>query len=683
MNPSLYRPDVDGLRALAILLVVIFHAKPEALPGGFIGVDVFFVISGYLISGIILREQSRGEFSLLDFYARRCRRILPALAVVLLTTWLMGWHSLLAEPFKSLGLHMVAGATFTSNLLLWSESGYFDDSAESKPLLHLWSLGVEEQFYLFWPLLLMAAAAYRWRIHWMIGALIVTSFGLNCLRIGADPSGTFYLLPTRFWQLLIGAGLAWIQLGMPGQHPVALRWLRHDSGSAVMANLKSLSAFGVTLLAAFMLGKGQAYPGVWALVPTLCAALLISAGPQAWLSRRVFSSRLMVWIGLISYPLYLWHWPLLSIVRTVGNSEPRPLALWGTVLLAVLLAWLTYRFIEKPIQRKLPVHGDIGKVNRKPIVVGSLALLLALGGLGAWTWHRNGFESRQETFQAATAIFEQKYWEQHEFQDTLCMSHFGQWKPFFCRESGTDTSPMVALMGDSHGNSLYPGLLKSYTAQGTGLLHVGEASCPTLSDVRVFSFGSSNESCAAFAEKYLARITRDPRIHTVILVSRGPLYVQGNGFGRVERDSRTDLSSLDGSVTDRAMLFLEGYSKTIDRLEAAGKRVIFYAQVPELGFKPKVCLDLGISIFGRAREICGLPLSEVTERQTTYRKLLSQLQMRHPQMRTYEPMKKLCDTQHCYALLEGHMLYRDDDHLSLAGSDYLARDFMQWLAENP
>jgi len=271
MSEARYRPDIDGLRAIAVLMVLVYHAVPSALPGGFIGVDVFFVISGYLISGNVIRDIDRGVFTFLDFYARRFRRIVPALAVVLAVVWAPSPYLLLPAELTNLARHVVAGATFTTNLLLWKEAGYFDAAAESKPLLHLWSLGVEEQFYLLWPPILLAASTVVSRRARVIALLLIASFSLNVALVSHHAIAAFYLLPTRLWELLIGGALA--------------HWQNGSNRSAAMppriADLAASLAIAVLVGAGFVLDAHSRFPGWWALAPTLAAAVLIATGERA------------------------------------------------------------------------------------------------------------------------------------------------------------------------------------------------------------------------------------------------------------------------------------------------------------------------------------------------------------------------------------------------------------------
>jgi len=333
-----YRPDIAGLRAVAVLSVVWFHAFGSSLSGGFIGVDIFFVISGFLISSIIFENLEQASFSFTTFYSRRVKRIFPSLLVVLIACYGFGWFVLLADEYKQLGKHVAGGAGFISNYLLWRESGYFDTAAESKPLLHLWSLAIEEQFYIFWPLLL----AFAWKRHarfFTITALVaITSFAANLYLINRDPTAAFYFPISRFWELMIGCALAYITL-----HKPALIDRQR--------NLQSVAGFSLLIAGLLIIDEGRAFPGWWALLPTIGTFLIISAGPRTWLNHHLLSNRILVWFGLISYPLYLWHWPLLSFARIVEGGTPSAILTAIAVLAAILLSWLTYLLLELPIRR--------------------------------------------------------------------------------------------------------------------------------------------------------------------------------------------------------------------------------------------------------------------------------------------------------------------------------------------
>ncbi len=363
IHSTKYRPDIDGLRAVAVSSVIICHAKPNWLPGGFIGVDIFFVISGYLISSIIIFDLEKDRFSLLSFYDRRIRRIFPALTIVLVATLVVGWFLLFRSELKTVGWHVGASALFSENFLLWSESGYFDISSKQKPLLHLWSLAIEEQFYILCPLFLYATR--RSHVSFLSLFLIVglLSFGNNLHDIQENPTAAYYSPLGRFWELMIGSCLAYLQIDKPG---------------LLMRFKNAQSILGASLLATALIWTrpDRPFPGFWALLPTLGTFLLISAGQTSILNRTILSTQPLVWCGLISYPLYLWHWPILFYSRLLFQRGSHQTLLY--VILAVILSALTFFFIERPFRTR-----STGRA--KPLTLLSIMVMVLCCGAGlAW-----------------------------------------------------------------------------------------------------------------------------------------------------------------------------------------------------------------------------------------------------------------------------------------------------------
>ncbi|MDE3059662.1 MAG: acyltransferase [Pseudomonadota bacterium] len=449
-----YRADIDGLRAIAILSVLAFHAFPEAVRGGFAGVDIFFVISGYLISGIVLGQLAAGGFRFTEFYVRRIRRLFPALLAVLAACYALGWQVLLPDEYAQLGKHIAGGAGFIANILLWQESGYFDTFTEMKPLLHLWSLGVEEQFYLVWPLLL--ALAWRWRmsIPAVLLAVMGISFAANVYLVGDHASTAFYWPATRFWELLSGGMLAWA-----ARRNVAFR----HSPAAACAGLSLI------LLAVFALNKQMEFPGWWAVLPVAGACLLIASGPSTWLHCRVMAHPAMVWTGLISYPLYLWHWPLLAYLRILHSNSPPTRYRLMALVLSVALAWLTYRFVERPLR-----FG--GQARRKAAWL--LAAMAVVCIAGVETWSHDGFASRlpEPMRQFASTSFDpEQDWRLHRCYLYADENKFAAGSA--CIDAG---QPMVFLWGDSHAAALYPGLKALQQERHFGLAQFTAAGCPPL-----------------------------------------------------------------------------------------------------------------------------------------------------------------------------------------------------------
>ncbi|KRR16381.1 hypothetical protein CQ14_15985 [Bradyrhizobium lablabi] len=477
-----YRPDVDGLRAIAVMLVLNFHAFPDAAPGGFVGVDVFFVISGFLITGIVARELELGRFSLIEFYNRRVRRIFPALIVVLCATLVLGWLWMLPQDLAQLGSDTFASAAFLANIALLLQSGYFDVESAKKPLLHLWSLGIEEQFYLFWPLLLILAFRLRKSILAVIALFGIASFALNVVLIGSNPVAVFYLPFTRVFELLAGAALAcgWNKVGHSVKASDWRAWI------------------GVALIAAsvVMLDSHRAFPGWWAVLPVAGSALLLSA-PAAWVNRAVLASRPLVWIGLISYPLYLWHWPLLVFAGMV-KFAPLTLPERELILLAsMVLAWVTYRLVETPIRFGTPSR-------RKMFGLGAGIAMIAAAGF-AVVWGR-GFDDRlpPEIRAMANVTTESFKWRFHE-----CLLDLSRETTFADSCVERDRRPLVLTWGDSTAGALLPGLRKAQEARNFGIAQLTSSSCIPALNADI----PGNPNCRAMNDKVFSLVRQiDPDI---------------------------------------------------------------------------------------------------------------------------------------------------------------------------
>jgi peptidoglycan/LPS O-acetylase OafA/YrhL len=482
----MYRPDIDGLRAIAILSVLASHAFPSFLPGGFVGVDVFFVISGFLITRIILEGVEAGEFSFARFYAHRARRIFPALLLVLCAVLAAGWRFLLPGEFAQLGKHVAGGSLFVQNVVLEREAGYFDVASELKPLLHLWSLAVEEQFYLLYPALLWAAWRLRLNLLAVIAGLGALSFYLNIDGIAAKPVSVFFLAHTRFWELMAGGLLAYGQ-----------RWSRDDEPRG-----RELAAWGGLILiccAAGGMRSSHAFPGWLALAPVTGACLLIHAGPAASVNRWLLAHPLMVFVGLISYPLYLWHWPLLSFLRLL---EPDPA--WWLVMamlgLSGLLAWLTYQVVERPVRA--------GWMGRKAAPALS-ALLLLPATAGVLVQQAGGLPSRFAGEVAAVAAY--RYEAGIGARVGLCWLPADAPASSYSREclsSDSAASDAIFIWGDSHAARLFSGFAASVGTNGHVAQFTRDACPPVL--------GLAYPNCMASNEAILS-IIEEQRPSTVVM----------------------------------------------------------------------------------------------------------------------------------------------------------------------
>ena len=468
-----YRPDIDGLRAIAVMLVVNFHGFPQAMPGGFIGVDIFFVISGFLITGIIARELSEQRFSLVGFYVRRIRRIFPALIVVLCSVLVLGWLWMLPHPYAQLSSDVFASAAFAANIALMLQSGYFDIESAKKPLLHLWSLGIEEQFYLAWPLILMLAARWRVRLLAVAGIIALASFIFNVVLIGHDPVVTFYLPFTRAWELLAGAVLA-------------LTWTRVDQSEAA-SNRRAWTGVALIVIAASVLNVHRAFPGWWALLPIAGSALLLSA-PASWINRTLLSWPPMVRIGLISYPLYLWHWPLLVMFAIIKFE---PLTLVDTelaLLLSAALAWATYWFVEKPLR-----FG--GRRELKAVALGVAMAAVAFAGVVVYAGRGFDFRLPAEIRAMADVPEQNAQWRAGKcLIDPAHQTNFAE----ECVER--DRRPLLLLWGDSTAGALMPGLVKAQQTHHFGIAQLTANSCVPILDVDI----AVTPNCRANNDRVLA-----------------------------------------------------------------------------------------------------------------------------------------------------------------------------------
>ncbi|MDA7417780.1 acyltransferase family protein [Xenophilus arseniciresistens] len=481
-----YRPDIDGLRAIAVLAVVLYHASPRWLQGGFAGVDIFFVISGYLISTIIFGSLAGKGFGYGEFYARRIRRLFPSLLAVLACTLAFGWFVLLTDEFRQLGRHVLASAAFVQNLALWAESGYFDTVAESKPLLHLWSLAVEEQFYIVWPVLLgLVWWARRRMLPWMLGAALL-SFALSLVLVFRAADAAFYMPLARLWELAAGGVLAWLGLRRQAHHTTRSgQWMSVTGLLLIVAGLAFID-------------RHKYFPGFWALLPVLGTCLCIAAGPSAWLNRHLLGARPMVWVGLISYPLYLWHWPLLAYARVLEEGVDPPRAVrFGAVGVSVLLAWLSYRFLEKPLRHR----------RGWPVVAGLAGAMGVLALLGALIWAQK-LPSRIDDAGVQRLVAAGSDWT---FPDGMRPLEFNG-QVFQTVGEGAQT---VLLMGDSHVEQQAPRATELARVQGdrlNRLVFATRGACPPIPNLN-----EDRDPACGERMNVALRFALTPEVNTVVV----------------------------------------------------------------------------------------------------------------------------------------------------------------------
>ncbi len=638
-----YRPDIDGLRAVAVSLVLAFHAFPTLAEGGFIGVDVFFVISGFLISTVIFEDLKREQFSFLSFYSRRIRRIFPALIVTMALCLGVGWFALFADEYQQLGKHVAAGGAFVSNYVLWGEKGYFDNASNTKILLHLWSLGIEEQFYIVWPLLLWALWKCRVNAQIAIAVLGVASFYLSKKQVTLDLTAAFYSPQTRFWELLAGSALAvatvqykrrpwaWVKQGLAQLGSKGLLWASHAA---------SLIGTGLIAAGVYLITEKTLFPGTWALYPVGGTVLLIAAGPHAIVNRWVLCHRTLVWVGLISFPLYLFHWPLLAFARILADGTS-PATSWriAALVASFVLAILTFQFVEKPIR--------FGMSNRKALIL-LASSMAAIATAGYAIYQKNGFPSRYPSSQNEQR---NRSWKLEGPGVQLCRNLLTSEKvTFFCAISPL---PTVALIGDSHAGHLFYGFTTGKNERYARAMVVGAGACQA-------SIGmESTVGCTEPVNMAVKLATTTPSIKVAIIAG----YY---GF-------------IDLANSERAAKFVTGFSTTIEKLRGAGKRVVFVIDNPSLKETAEKCYHPALRIRAYAKEypeFCrGAQPGDLKE-QTEYLKFVEVLRKQHPEVLFYNPKDVLCPAGTCMIEKDGELLYGDNNHLSIFGSRLVVADLI-------
>lgn len=661
-----YRPDIDGLRAIAVLSVLAFHAFPDWFPGGFIGVDIFFVISGYLISTIIFESLERDSFSFVDFYSRRIRRIFPALLIVLITCFVFGWFVLLADEYQQLGKHIAGGGSFISNLLLWSESGYFDNSSDTKPLLHLWSLGVEEQFYILWPLLIWVAWNLKINLLLIIATVFSISFFLNITGVNSNPIATFYLPQTRFWELLSGSFLSWITL-YPKSFILDI-WNKLDItlgknlgkipflfNKASFSNAQSI--FGLILIVGgiFKITNAEQFPGFLALIPVVGAVLIISVSENAWINRVILGNKVLIWFGLISFPLYLWHWPLLSFARILYGEIPSAYILLTAVFASVFLAWLTFKFIERPLR--------LFRYSRSA-TISLLMLMFIIGYVGYNAYQRNGLEFRPiakkfNSYEKSMLTSSKKQCIDLPY----AFSKDGEW---FCRIGNQNIAPSVFAYGDSHAFSLLPALERLAADKNISILFVSDSGCLPLLGVKVERGVDwlKIHNCPELNNRIYNYI-KDSKIKNVFLISYWTYYDKNNivpAVGTVLSTHEYDL--LDSSWQGGAWYDF-GIINTIKKYKQLGVNVYLFEDNPTQLIEPRQAIRKALKTFEEINTF-SITRNQHLKRQDYVSKRFSQLSDGYVRIVNFDDL--LCPGGICPIESNGNILYSDIHHLSINGA---------------
>ncbi|HEV8331018.1 MAG TPA: acyltransferase family protein [Steroidobacteraceae bacterium] len=626
MSNHQYRPDVDGLRAIAVLSVILFHVDASLLPGGFVGVDIFFVISGFLISRNILEELARGRFSIGEFYRRRVKRIAPPMLIVVGVTLLAAQLLMLPEDIERAADSALWSLASLANVFFWThhDGGYFAAASHDQPLLHLWSLGVEEQFYILWPLLLLLVHRARW-LFLGAGLVALASFALGEIVFARDPSFAYYMLPTRAGELLLG--------GM-----VALASLRGVERRLPAAAVTPIALLGLALMVAplFMLSEESVFPGVLAAPPTLGTALLILAGHCAQNPiSRALSLRPLVWIGLVSYSAYLWHWPLLALYRYGGHAQLG--AAPGVVLVAATfaLAWMTYRFIETPARRS---RGSVRQVVSRQYVIPALAL----AALSLVVMKLDGFGWRSDEYRQALAAARQATRPAHQY-DYVCqrmqISPADLSNPACVLGPAPHDRPQAILWGDSNA-AHYIGVVGAFAELSDfSFRNLAIGACPPLfSDPTAFVASRRTADCLAAAAPVRDTVRRFP----VVIVS----------------------ASYTAYLAESAE-FLDAFEATVRALANEGRLVIVIGKAPVIEAYDRRCREKALTYpLMDCRPFTAPQDPDVTAANARLRDFAARM----PRVEYFDVTDYLCSAGRCSPFEGDRPLYYDSGHLSMPAS---------------
>lgn len=613
-----YRPEIDGLRAIAVLPVILFHAGNELFSGGFVGVDVFFVISGYLITTILIEDIGNNRFSIVNFYERRARRILPALFFVMLVCTPFAWMWMLPSQMKDFSQSLIAVSLFASNILFWLESGYFEASAEEKPLLHTWSLAVEEQYYLLFPIFLLLTWRFgKNRVFWMIIVLAAISLVLSEWGLRNKPVANFYLATTRAWELLAGSIAAFVVQ-------------KHGVQSN---NAFSLIGLVAIIFAIFAYDESIPFPSVYALVPVLGVVLLVMFADKETYVAKFLSAKIFVGIGLISYSAYLWHQPLFAFARIRMIRGPSYEFLLLLSVVSIVLAFFSWKYIEKPYRKNGVLCSS--KASLSSAALSGFTLFMVFGFAGVTS---DGFEERFSII-ADGDVNSSDFFDYMNSQYVDCepreiAENALVWEGVLrCKQTREGDSDWV-LLGDSHAEHLFLGLAEAFPSKNIVYYILGEN--PYF----------QNESFRS--------------IFTTLMSSDSPQKIFLT-MHYVERAKTSD------------DLFA-GFEETIRELQSVGHEVVLIGDIPRYDIHPEECVNKVVAM----KNLCSISKAEALEQANSYHDTLNELSSNFSI--DYHPISEpLCTENQCSMFLGTNILYRDNDHLNITGSILIGKYLANFL----
>lgn len=636
-----YRPEIDGLRALAVFPVILFHAGFGLFSGGFVGVDVFFVISGYLITTIIINDIENKRFSIVNFYERRARRILPALFFVMLVCIPFAWIWMLPSQMKEFSQSLVAVSFFASNILFWTESGYFDAASEEKPLLHTWSLAVEEQYYVLFPIFLIFAWRFgKNRVFWMIVVMAAISLLLSEWGWRNSATANFYLAPTRAWELFAGSIAAFIV----------------KSKGVNKNNALSLIGLAAIVFSIFAYDENTPFPSVYALVPVLGVVLLVLYAHKDTLVAKLLSTKVFVSVGLISYSFYLWHYPLFAF-KEILWFQFGVLESSLTILVAFFLAYFSWRFVEKPFRNKRQI-GAGGVLGFS--IIGIISFLI----FGFAGYSSEGFSKR---FEYSDNNFHRNIAQQNSY----CTQKYPTLNQFKnCRLSNLILDPTIALIGDSHSIVLYEALIAQYPNES--IITIERTNClPFVNDYLL----NSND-CNNLQDDLYDFFDSNPQIKTVILAGYwGYLASGGFSYRGVGYRISDDITEHDASS------FLKNANRFFKNVGHKTRKIYLIEDHPDIDFSPVRCTEVRMPVFRAKGSRCHMDYSSYLPRKREVDDLLFSLLRVNPNIKYVTTNRHFCDSKKCWSMANKVNLYDDGDHLTLSGAELVINDLITTINE--
>lgn len=652
-HPIKYRPEIDGLRAVAVLPVIFFHAGFESFSGGFVGVDIFFVISGFLITSIITKELDQNNFSVINFYERRARRILPALFLVCAVCIPLSWHFLMPAELDRFGQSLVATFLFSSNIYFWLKSDYFAPAADEAPLLHTWSLAVEEQYYAFFPLLLLLIWKSGKRNSFITIALLSAASLILCEILSRIyPSATFYMIPTRAWELFTGSLLALT----PYKKSI-------ENKSTSLQSLLQAFGLGLILYSIIVYDKSTRFPSLWTLAPVLGTALIIRFSPSKSIITRLLASKLFVGIGLISYSAYLWHQPLLAFGKANSLETPDPWAMAFLSAASLLLAYISWRYIEAPFRNR--------RLGRHTVFLCSSIGISFFLAIGLLFYYKSGLPERFNFPTGLTESFDRSpaqcfgVAESHKKKDWLCQVT----EQDFLRGDNTSKESFLVL-GDSHMYSLLPALRDLVAAEDLQASYVGYSGCTPFLGIYALRKDQQTHDCHQLNSRSLDYV-KAKKIKNVLLIARWSYYInggyEGNDFSYIGLSADSEINK---STSKEA--FKIGLRRTIDAYTEAGARVFLIGQIPQQKYDARAIYQEAEILPGSLTENLknlSVKLAEHRWLQSEINEMLSNEAARQPENVIFIDLTDtFCNTHYCPVGTSKKSFYFDNDHLSITGS---------------